>query len=246
MRYNASRLAALLGRFGRNQQKEAILEIWQKVDPEGLMLAMDRNCQFSVAIPSQVQTILSQPARSPAEIEEKKLAVDAAIAALPAALPAAEPLRQHCEKKINTDFGIAKETPIVAEFERASGWSVSSDSTLYTKTFFNPNTNREFKIQGKIDGRLADGRILEIKNRIRSLFYIVRDYEAIQVQTYLELIECPGAVLCEALLKQLHWIEIERDPEFFSKHVLGPLIKMDTELDRLFQDQDAQDRFFKI
>lgn len=55
-------------------------------------------------------------------------------------------------------------------------------------------------LQGKVDGLSADGKtVLECKTRMHKLFMKMREYEAIQARTYLELFpEAERAVLVEA------------------------------------------------
>lgn len=280
MRYNASKIAALLGKFGPKQRAEAILEQWQKTEPKSLIEALERRAgqrtqisvsaqpipitatQVPIAVPNVVQALLDQPCTCSQQVQERKTAVRKAISeSLPAisetiqatisdhaSAPVPAPvLRQvqaalieHCEKEINTDFGTQQESPVIKRFAAKIGQEVLPDLLLHCKYYDRPDQHI-LAVQGKVDGRLADGRVVEIKNRVRRLFHTVRDYEMIQVQTYLELLDAPSAYLCEAYNNELDWKEIQRDSDWWQRNVLQPLIQHDLEFEQLLQSKEKQD-----
>jgi len=61
--------------------------------------------------------------------------------------------------------------------------------------------------------------LVEIKNRTKRLFRKVPDYEYIQVQTYLQMLNLERARLVEQFNSQVLSHDIERDDEFW-KNVL--------------------------
>lgn len=80
------------------------------------------------------------------------------------------------------------------------GANVARDETFYTYPLLTC-MNVRFQIVGKIDRMQteADGSktIIEIKNRVRGLFGKVKEYEEIQVQTYMQLVGVERAQLIE-------------------------------------------------
>lgn len=299
MRYSASKIAALLGKFGAKQRTEAILEVWQRASPVTLRAALTRRAALRcganpfapVPVPRPIAALLAQPCATPTQVAERKAAVRQAItSALPSLVQqvqsasdqsasdqsanqsasadqstvepsanqsAVEPvpstqvlsaqieatLVEHCEREIHTDFGTRQESPVVARFAAQYGQRVLPDALLHCKHY--EAGDRVVTLQGRVDGRLADGRVVEIKNRVRCLFRAVRDYERMQVQTYLELLDAPSAVLCEAYHDELAWHEVERDTAWWRAEVLEPLLALDAELEQLFYDQSKQDRLFQ-
>jgi hypothetical protein len=244
MRFSASRIATLLGRFGASQRSDAIIEVWQRCDEDGLRRALDRKHVAPTLVPEPVQALLIQPCASPHEVAERKVQVQTALQNLPIAQTPQEKaaqiaLVQHCEREINTSFGTHQENPVVQRFQEQFGQAVQLDPRLHRKSY------GTFELQGKIDGRLADGRVLEIKNRVRGLFREVRDYEMMQVQTYLDLLDAPSAILCEAYRGELAWLEVPRDPDWFRERVLEPLTALSGQLQELWQDEAKQDQLLE-
>lgn len=80
------------------------------------------------------------------------------------------------------------------------GANVARDDAFYTYPLLTC-MNVRFQIVGKIDRMQteADGSktIIEIKNRVRGLFGKVKEYEEIQVQTYMQLVGVEKAKLIE-------------------------------------------------
>lgn len=240
MRFSASRIATLLGHFGADQRQEAILEVWQRANPVSLQRALERKQVVPIQVPERVELLLQQPCTTPQQVAERKVQVQEALKSEPAQpAPIAKALREHAEREINTGFGIVRESPVVQRFEAQFGQAVQLDPQLYVKEF------GKVVLQGKIDGRLADGRILEVKNRVRGLFHTVRRYEMMQVQTYLELLDAPSAILCEAYRDQLAWHEVARDTDWFNQHVLEPLSALHDQLSELWTDAEMQDKLFE-
>src|SRR3990170_3406626 len=92
MRYSASKIAALLGRFGAKQRTEAILEVWQRASPATLRAALTRRAALRcganpfapVPVPRPIAALLAQPCATPTQVAERKAAGGQAISsALP-------------------------------------------------------------------------------------------------------------------------------------------------------------------
>ena len=251
LRYSTSRLAALLGHFGAAQRLDAIMEVWQRAAPDSLRRAIERNTAnpsaqlLQVEIPQAVQEVLSKPCATPKEVAERKVQVRKAIkASIPPPDPSAPwlttspvqaALVQHCEREVNTTFGTAMESPVIERFSAQYGQPVRADQTLYNRRY------GQLIVQGRVDGRFPDGRVLEVKNRVRGLFRTLRNYERLQILTYLELCDAPSAILCEAYVQEINWIEVKRDSDWWNAQVLQPLQMLDQELHQLFVDEEKQD-----
>ena len=88
-----------------------------------------------------------------------------------------------------------------------------------------------FILIGKID-RLdmeSDGSktLIEIKNRVKGLFYELKEYEHIQVQTYLELLDLEKGKLIEQYRQDstVNSIEISRDRSFWNDTIVPGLLE---------------------
>ena len=107
-----------------------------------------------------------------------------------------------------------------------NGENITRDDSFYTHplvTFTLRQEDIRFQIVGKIDRMKteADGSktIIEIKNRVRGLFGKVKEYEEIQVQTYMQLVGVERAQLIEQdqSTKKMNSYNLVRDREWWSK-----------------------------
>ena len=101
----------------------------------------------------------------------------------------------------NTRFGIKNETDVCKIYEEMNNCTITKDNLFIKKTIFE---NKDFSIQvgGKIDGiNKENNTIIEIKNRMKKLFYELRGYEKVQLMCYLYLFQSPKGYLVEAYKK---------------------------------------------
>lgn len=96
----------------------------------------------------------------------------------------------------NTFHGITNEVNGYKIFEECMGKScVEQQQTLKHVVF--SDDNYEWLLTGRIDGLTADGEVVEIKNRVNGLFGSIRDYEAIQLQSYINMCNASKGYLLE-------------------------------------------------
>lgn len=111
-------------------------------------------------------------------------------------------------------------------------------------------------IISRLDAMTLSGEVLEFKNRIYKFFEEIREYEWIQVQTYLEVYNFEEAKLIEFLNKdepEIKVNEISRDKEYWKKILIElnlyfrTLIKMGTsDLSKyLLLSEKNQDEYIK-
>jgi hypothetical protein len=125
-----------------------------------------------------------------------------------------EILKKNLESFSNTNFGIKKENSVVGLFQEKRGERVIIDTKFYKKLLFNHN-NIKWYVGGRVDGYLEDGTIIEIKNRIYKLFYRLRDYERIQIQTYMYIFDTTKGILVESIRGKLNIIDVEFNEESY-------------------------------
>ena len=125
-----------------------------------------------------------------------------------------EILKKNLESFSNTNFGTKKENSVVGLFEEKRGERVIIDTKFYKKLLFNHN-NIKWYVGGRVDGYLEDGTIIEIKNRIYRLFYRLRDYERIQIQTYMYIFDTTKGILVESIRGKLNIIDVEFNEESY-------------------------------
>lgn len=127
----------------------------------------------------------------------------------------------YIRSKLYTNHGILHEERTVAKDS-----SLKTDDEFYTYEVCTIEGTR-YDIVGRID-RIAmneDGSrtVVEIKNRTNGLFMKVRDYEDIQCQTYMEMLNIDTCKLIERYNEKLMKHRISRDKEYWNNTILPKL-----------------------
>jgi len=96
-----------------------------------------------------------------------------------------------------------------------------------------------------------DGVVIEIKNRMYKLFNEVREYEWLQVQTYLDVYDLERAVLVEYLNdgggdEDMKVNKIERDRKFWNDVVLVELRKYFGVLLKIIMNVDLMTEYMSL
>jgi hypothetical protein len=126
----------------------------------------------------------------------------------------------------NTNFGIKNENDVTKIYKNMKGVSIIKDDK-YRKKKIIQNNNFNIYIGGKIDGiNFENNCIVEVKNRINKLFYSLRDYEKVQIMSYMYLFSSSKGHLVEAFLKKentnINIIEVDYD-ENYMKEIISKI-----------------------
>jgi len=224
----ASDVAAIIGRNPYKPPDEVRDEIWKKYWPETFTGQTKRDKAWA-ALDASADAIK---------------VLDAASAVKTQSSNEAEKVFQEARSKIETDEKLTPEQKSdVIEHIRSTvytGHGTRSEDKTSDKISIQENAKLvrdnsfyripiceigefDFEIVGKIDRiqEMDDGSrvLVEIKNRTKRLFRKVPDYEYIQVQTYLQMLNLERARLVEQFNSQVLSHDIERDDEFW-KNVL--------------------------
>jgi hypothetical protein len=106
------------------------------------------------------------------------------------------------ENITNTTFGTTNENDITKLYENITSQNFIKDD-IYKKKKIITNNLFSIYIGGKIDGISEDKKtIIEIKNRVKCLFYKLREYEKVQIISYMYLFNVKNGNLVEALKKK--------------------------------------------
>jgi len=138
-------------------------------------------------------------------------------------------LLEMLKTQVNTGHGIRTEDKVVEKVAKETGVAFERDDTMYVIPLCVIGETKFF-LRGKIDriqeenGELV---LVEVKSRVKKLFKQLRNYEEVQVQTYLRML--PGnikrAKLIEECNGESYTIEIERNEELWSKTIEPRLVQ---------------------
>lgn len=120
-----------------------------------------------------------------------------------------ELISKEVKNMINTEYGIEKESNAIETFEKIENVKLNTSQEFFKCNLCTVN-DTEFFLGGKLDGIHKD-YIVEIKNRTRQFFYKIRDYEMIQIQLYMYILNYKNAKLVEKLNQKIKIHNIERD-----------------------------------
>ena len=102
----------------------------------------------------------------------------------------------------NTNFGKINENKSLHIYTQLTNEPVIKYDKFTKQIIFNYNDYQWF-IGGKIDGILKDKSIVEVKNRMHKLFRVLKEYEKIQIYSYMFLFNSKKAYLVETYLKNI-------------------------------------------
>lgn len=122
------------------------------------------------------------------------------------------------ENITHTTFGTNNENSITILYENMTGQKFIKDD-IFRKKKIIENSDFKIYIGGKIDGISEDKKtIIEIKNRVKCLFYKLREYEKVQIISYMYLLGINKSNLIEALKKKdtinINIISIDYDSSY--------------------------------
>jgi hypothetical protein len=201
----ASEVAACIGRNPYKPPREAAAAIVKRYDPElyasrGIVSEADvaeRVLRETPRLREHLSRAASE-ARSTDGIQDK---VAQASKLLPEGLDkdAKKILESTIRSTMYTSVGTHRESEVFEGLEERLGQAVTLDPKTYKIDMgVLGDSGIPWVLCGKIDGRAADGGVVEIKNRMRRLFGKVPDYESVQVLCYMKMLESECAYLVES------------------------------------------------
>ncbi len=211
----ASDVAAIIGKNQYKKPAEIIDNLWSKYKPETFQgktkdqraLEAIEKCDFSANILKDTETYKSF---NSSDVERKFKAVSNQVD-LYSKLRGDDKKYaiDYLRKTLYTNHGTRHEDTTADNYS-----DLEVDENFYTYPICSLE-GTTYEIVGRIDrvrhGYDGNKTIVEIKNRSRSLFKTVRDYEEIQCQTYMEMMDVDNCELIEQYNDSRIGYSIKRD-----------------------------------
>lgn len=162
-----------------------------------------------------------------------------------------ETLKTAMDGYTSKKFGTIREGNALDTYKKAhAGEKVITGLDSKSKRLFDEG-GVELWVISKVDAMNDDGVIIEIKNRMYKLFNEVREYEWLQVQTYLDVYDLERAVLVEYLNdgggdEDMKVNKIERDRKFWNEVVLVELRKYFGVLLKIIMNVDLMTEYMSL
>ena len=263
----ASQIAACIGYNRHKKPHECLEHQWERTMPDSYRRALLRNgClteaerlerlvhQHGVAVSSVLETSLKACSCS----EDVALTYDAVsrqIHELGSALSLSPDERAivdaTAKRNLYTGYGTASEAEALTRMESMLGVRAEPDDMFYKMNVGSVDGTDLF-VGGKIDAITSDRRlVIEIKNRIRRLFFKVPFYEVIQLQTYLQLLGVDRGVIVECLnitdptLATMNVLPVHRDRDLWSNIIVPKMKEYTRVFIELVTSEPFQDEFLR-
>jgi hypothetical protein len=127
------------------------------------------------------------------------------------------------ESFINKTHGTLKEDDAIALFEQKYKVKLDTSQEFFKKRLNVRSDSFEWLICGKVDGLYRDpvnvenNYLVEVKNRTKSFFTTLRDYEKTQIQFYMWMLNIPQAKLVEKKDNKIRVTHVMFDPTYVSQ-----------------------------
>jgi hypothetical protein len=265
LRLNSSSIAALAGKNPYVPIAEAVLTVWKSSDRESYLAAHER-CHIETpeqrkqrikdtfpAIDAIARTTKpSALASRLAFLDDPQVTKYSTTATPPPTTPpiSKKEIMDTARETAYTGHGIDRETVVLDRVNTVMGTTFRQDDTLWTQSIGSTSSGRDVIVQGRIDA-IDPPHILEIKTRARGLFMQLKEYEKIQIESYLLLTNTTTAYLAEAYFPSRHSIDpdlniirVDRDDESiqgWTKQILETV----QAVEYIVSNEDAQDIFLK-
>jgi hypothetical protein len=122
---------------------------------------------------------------------------------------------------INKQHGTEKELSAIEQFEQQYNCKLDVSQQFIKKcihTYKTDTHNVKWYICGKMDGiNHLDNYVVEVKNRTKSFFSTLRDYEKTQIQLYMLMIDFDQAKLVEKFKSKIRVTDVLRDQEYIDE-----------------------------
>ena len=254
----ASQVAMCIGANRHKKPGDAVHLMWQRIDPGSYGDAMRRNnlrtdedmLNALLQTHDRVRALVGRshvPAASSTDVSSCYQGALQELGSVALDPKEKQLVDSTVRKNLYTAYGTKAESEMLQHIRDVMRIPCHTDSTFHKQRMGDIDGVPWF-VGGKIDA-LSDDRhlLIEIKNRVNRLFYRAPAYEAVQVQTYLELLDMQHGVLVECLKGehgvQTNAIPIARDRMFWKHEVVPKLERFVAFVLRLLRDPRLQDAF---
>lgn len=260
----ASQVAMCIGKNRHKKVSDAVLSMWQRISPGSFRDAMKRNnmqteddilrrlVESSGEVRALVDKSITATTTSSVQVAECYMGALTQLQRLDGTLDAQDKqvVDATLRKNLYTGYGTRAETEMLQYIRDVMRIPCHADPTFY-KSCMGEVDGVPWYVGGKIDALSDDGElVIEIKNRVNRLFYRAPAWEALQVQTYLELLDVGQGALVECFKSdsgsvQTNVVPIARDRGLWKDDVVPKLRKFVAFLLKLLRDPAVQDAFLK-
>jgi len=260
----ASQVAAAIGCNRHKKINDAMDLMWERLAPESYYAALRRNGVESEA--ERIDKLLSTDERARVVLETSMLtcATSSDVAtkydSVARKIDSFDSLSENDRKLIDsavkrnlyTNYGTASEHHALVKVRETLGINAHPDPGFYKDKIGEvAGGTVDVWIGGKIDAITEDrSLVIEIKNRIRRLFYKVPFYEIVQLQCYLHLLDVSRGAVVECLTtapetSTINVVPVRRDRELWNETIVPKAIAFAATFVDLINSTTTQDDYLR-
>jgi hypothetical protein len=157
------------------------------------------------------------------DTELKRVNIDSILLKMDVSEEVKKTIKKESENYINKTHGTLKEESAIQMYEKKFKVKLNTSQDFYKTCLpISKNSNFDWYIGGKVDGLYIDDQnpensyIVEVKNRTKSFFSVLRDYEKTQIQLYMYMLDIKMAKLVEKFKDRIRITVIYRDIEYIN------------------------------
>ena len=253
----ASQIAACIGCNRHKKPAEAMETMWERMAPTSYLAALRRTgsttellrVQDLIEKDESVRHVVDASTLACANSQDVAIKYDAAarvIARMDLLPDDKRVIDATVKRNLYTNYGTASEHHALVKVRETLGINARLDDTFY-RVQVGDVDGTQLWVGGKIDAITDDRLVIEIKNRIRRLFYKVPFYEIVQLQSYLFLLDVPRGAIVECLTtlndSQINIVPVRRDRELWDETVVPKMKAFVKVLLHLLEDHGFQDAY---
>jgi len=254
----ASQIAACIGCNRHKKPAEAMEAMWERMAPDSYRDALRRTgctteldrLQELIRNDEVVKRVLDDSSvvcDHSQDVAAKYDSASRAIAKFDMAPDDIRAIDATVKRNLYTNYGTAAEHHALIKVRETLGINARPDDTFY-KAHVGDVDGVALWVGGKIDAITEDrALVIEIKNRIRRLFYKVPFYEVVQLQTYLQLLDVSRGAIVECLTtagdSQINIVPVRRDRDLWNDTIVPKMRAFVRVFTNLLEDAGFQDAY---
>ncbi|GMF35445.1 unnamed protein product [Phytophthora lilii] len=241
--------------------EDVFLDVWRRTNPRQVEQLQAR-LELSLPSPEQkMQKVVESLGAAPAIHELVQQAAQAetiqqvaqAQAKVEQSLPAATPAEVKAEvvqfvtSTMHKGFGVKQETTGIEQYQEQRKVKVEERNLVFSKKKIATVDTYDVLVGGKIDGR-ADGKVIEVKNRLKRFMSPLPKYDIAQLQTYLYILGVQDGELVEHLhadKAKTKMTKVPWDEKMWHAEIKPYLVRFGSALTYLMKDKTAQSDYLQ-
>lgn len=247
-----SQIAPLIGLDHYNNFPKVVCELWRKYDRQKFN-EIEKDLQkknVDIATDSEARRIVRQDIKNGTNIYQQTRNINTKTGTSQELQEKQQKIIQDIEKNdnitkqqkedlkkqvvstTNKHHGINNEDNVLKMYEEEKNHKIISGQENMTYSFhIDDNSGIDWNLHGKYDGLTECGRLIEAKKRQKRLFKCLRDYEKVQIQTYLHMKQLQKGALVESYSsnqsRSIYIIDVDYDKDYV-EDVFSKLVKFTT------------------